>query len=186
MLEDDEALQKLMATMIQRLGYRADLVSRGEDAVRAFQAAERDGEPIDGAVLDLTVPGGMGGCEVIQQLRALQPGFPALVSSGAANNPAIAEFQQHGFCGAIAKPYTVHVGAIRRGVGKTSAGGTRVTHPGAALYADNPRETARRLASEITRKTASRRDHFNRLRTGCNAHSHPASAIGIYTCCGHS
>ena len=106
-LEDDEALQKLMATMIQRLGYRADLVSRGEDAVRAFQAAERDGEPIDGAVLDLTVPGGMGGCEVIQQLRALRPGFPALVSSGAANNPAIAEFQQHGFCGAIAKPYTL-------------------------------------------------------------------------------
>ncbi len=106
-LEDDEALQKLLAMMIQRLGYRADLVSRGEDAVRVFQAAEQEGEPIDGAVLDLTVPGGMGGCEVIQRLRALRPGFPALVSSGAANNPAIAEFQQHGFCGAIAKPYTL-------------------------------------------------------------------------------
>ena len=106
-LEDDEALQKLLATMIQRLGYRADLVSRGEDVLGAFQAAERGGEPFDGAVLDLIVPGGMGGCEVIQQLRALRPGFPALVSSGAANNPAIAEFQQHGFCGAIAKPYTL-------------------------------------------------------------------------------
>ena len=106
-LEDDEALQKLMVMMIQRLGCRADLVSRGEDAVRAFHAAERDGEPIDGAVLDLTVPGRMGGCEVIKQLRALRSGFPALVSSGAANNPAIAEFQQHGFCGAIAKPYTL-------------------------------------------------------------------------------
>ena len=106
-LEDDDALQTLMAAMLLRLGYRADFVDRGEDAVRMFQTALQHGDPFDGAILDLTVPGSMGGREAIRCLRELQPDFPALVSSGAAHDPAVADFHQHGFCGAMTKPYTL-------------------------------------------------------------------------------
>ena len=106
-LEDDDALQTLMAAMLQRLGYRADFVDRGEDAVRVFQTALQHGDPFDGAILDLTVPGSMGGREAVRCLRELRPDFPALVSSGSAHDPAVADFQQHGFCGAMTKPYTL-------------------------------------------------------------------------------
>ena len=106
-LEDDDALQTLMAAMLQRLGYRADFVGRGEDALRMFQTARQQGDPFDGAILDLTVPGSMGGRETIRRLRELRPDFPALVSSGAAHDPVVADFERHGFSGAMTKPYTL-------------------------------------------------------------------------------
>ena len=106
-LEDELALQTLMQAMFRRLGYQAEFVTRGEEALRVFRAAEAAAQPFDGAVLDLTVPGGMGGGEAIRHIHSIRPGFPALVSSGASTNPVVANWEAHGFCGTILKPYTL-------------------------------------------------------------------------------
>ena len=58
-------------------------------------------------ILDITIPGGMGGYETLQQLRRIHPGVKAIVSSGYTNSPLMANFAEYGFDDVIAKPYTV-------------------------------------------------------------------------------
>ncbi len=58
-------------------------------------------------ILNLTVPGGMGGQEALHQLKALDPDVRAIVSSGYSNDPVMANYAHYGFCGAVKKPYLV-------------------------------------------------------------------------------
>ncbi len=57
------------------------------------------------AVIDLTVRGGVGGTDALIELRALQPGLPAVVCSGYSNDPVLARHEEHGFDAALVKPY---------------------------------------------------------------------------------
>ena len=72
---------------------------------RALTEARDAGRPFDLVILDLTVPGGMGGKETIKALGRIDPQVRAIVSSGYSNDPVMAEFNKHGFCGVVAKPY---------------------------------------------------------------------------------
>ena len=63
------------------------------------------GSPFDAVVLDLTIPGGMGGRKTVAELLIMDPQAKAIVTSGYANDPMLANFEQYGFCGALAKPY---------------------------------------------------------------------------------
>ncbi len=104
-MDDETVLQELVGTMIEYLGYEVTCAANGEEALARFQEARSAGTPFDAVIVDLTVPGGMGGYETVQRLRALDPGVRAVVSSGYSNDPVIANFRSHGFTGAIAKPY---------------------------------------------------------------------------------
>jgi DNA-binding NarL/FixJ family response regulator len=61
--------------------------------------------PFDAVILDLTIKGGMGGRETMQQLKAIDPAVKAVVSSGYSDDPVIANYEQYGFCEAVGKPY---------------------------------------------------------------------------------
>lgn len=56
-------------------------------------------------IMDLTVPGGMGGLETMAVLRRIDPRVKAIISSGYANDPVMSDYKQYGFCGFVAKPY---------------------------------------------------------------------------------
>ena len=58
-------------------------------------------------VLDLTVPGGMGGAQTLNALRELDLEVCAVVSSGYSNDPVMARFEEHGFRGVVRKPYVI-------------------------------------------------------------------------------
>jgi len=79
----------------------------GAEALNRFQEARTTGKPFAAVILDLTVPGGMGGREAVQRLRALDPSVKAIVSSGYSEDPIMAMYREHGFSGMVAKPYRV-------------------------------------------------------------------------------
>ncbi len=100
-MDDEDVLQELVGAMLEHLGYQVVCAANGEQALARYAA---DG-PFDAVIVDLTVPGGMGGYEAVQKLRAADPGVRAIVSSGYSNDPLMTNYAQHGFCGVIAKPY---------------------------------------------------------------------------------
>ena len=80
-------------------------VADGAEAVRAYGDAKDTSEPFRAVILDLTVPGGMGGLEALHRLRELDPGVRALVASGYATDPVLADHETYGFGGAVIKPF---------------------------------------------------------------------------------
>lgn len=105
---DDEAdLRRLYTDVLSELGYEVETVADGEAAVRAFQTARASGRPFSCVVMDLTVPGGMGGREAVARLRALDPDVRAIVASGYSIDDALAGYTQAGFVAALTKPFTI-------------------------------------------------------------------------------
>jgi CheY-like chemotaxis protein len=82
-------------------------VADGREAVARYRAERAEGRPFALVVMDLTVPGGMGGLEALEQLRRIDPDVKAVVSSGYSGDPVLANPRDYGFCGVVAKPYEV-------------------------------------------------------------------------------
>ncbi|MDD1727787.1 MAG: response regulator [Methanospirillum sp.] len=106
LLDDEPAICEITAILLKKLGYDAVITSRGEDTIDAYRSALSQEARFDVVILDLTVPGGLGGKEVISALHETDPAVNALVSSGDANDPAVAQFRDFGFSGVLMKPYT--------------------------------------------------------------------------------
>ncbi|MCG2750331.1 MAG: PAS domain S-box protein [Desulfobacteraceae bacterium] len=104
-MDDEASLRKMVGRMLQKLGYEAELAKDGAEAIEMFKAAGESGKPYDAVILDLTIPGGMGGKEAIIQLIKIYPELKAIVSSGYSEDPVLANFKEYGFKGVIPKPF---------------------------------------------------------------------------------
>lgn len=115
-MDDDAMIRKVASTILRHLGYEVDLASDGEEAVALYREAMAAGRGYALVILDLTVRGGLGGCEAMAQLHALDPQVRALACSGYSNDPVMANSAEYGFCGIVVKPYqTQELGeAVRR------------------------------------------------------------------------
>lgn len=104
-MDDEPAVIHVATGFLAFAGYRVDSVADGEEAIKAYTTAQEAGDPYDAVVLDLTIPGGMGGKEAIVRLRELDPKVKAIVSSGYANDPVIIDYAEYGFVEGLVKPY---------------------------------------------------------------------------------
>ncbi|MEI6349555.1 MAG: PAS domain S-box protein [Verrucomicrobiota bacterium] len=106
-LDDEEAICDLVECALTPLGYSVAQATNAAKALELYEAAFRAGHPFDLVVMDLTIPGGMGGKEAIKHLKEIDPAAKAIVSSGYAMDPIMSRFGEYGFCGVIAKPYDI-------------------------------------------------------------------------------
>ena len=104
-MDDEEMLRNLAQKMLERLGYEVETVKDGVEAIETYKKHMDLGEPFGGVILDLTIKGGMGGAQAIKELIKIDPGVKAIVCSGYFNDPVLANYPEHGFRGAMAKPY---------------------------------------------------------------------------------
>jgi two-component system cell cycle sensor histidine kinase/response regulator CckA len=105
---DDEAMiREVAARILVSQGYEVESVSDGQMALVRYAKAQQQGSPFDVVILDLTIPGGLGGQETIKKLLEIDPQARAIVSSGYSNDPIMAQFAEYGFKGVAAKPYTI-------------------------------------------------------------------------------
>lgn len=104
-MDDEPTIRKMAGLFLERLGAEYELAADGAEALAKYKAAQKNGRPFDIVIMDLTVPGGMGGREAMEHLRSLDPGVRAIVSSGYSRDPVLSNYQAHGFRGILPKPY---------------------------------------------------------------------------------
>ncbi len=104
-MDDDEMLRNVSKEMLIRLGNEVVLSADGEEAIKLYQDAMHANSPFDLVIMDLTIPGGMGGQEAVREIIKIDSGAKVIVSSGYSNDPIMANFKDYGFCSAIVKPY---------------------------------------------------------------------------------
>lgn len=106
-MDDEEMILDLVQAMLEELGYKATICKNGEEAVSLYKSAFERGTPYSIVIMDLTIPGGLGGKEAAEQILAIDSNACLIVSSGYSNDPIISDFRHFGFAAAAIKPYSV-------------------------------------------------------------------------------
>ena len=104
-MDDDQTVREIAAAMLTVIGCSVEEAGDGKEAIALYIKAQEDGVPFDSVIMDLTIPGGMGGKEAIAALLALDPNAKVVVSSGYANDPIMASYKEYGFQGVLPKPF---------------------------------------------------------------------------------
>jgi PAS domain S-box-containing protein len=104
-MDDELLVQDIAEQMLDCLGHEALQAADGKEAIEIFNEHRKSGKPVDVIIMDLTIPGGMGGKDAIQEILKIDPEAKVIVSSGYSNDPIMADYQQYGFKAAIAKPF---------------------------------------------------------------------------------
>jgi len=106
-MDDEEEIRRLTGEMLVSIGYEVQVARDGLEAIESFKASRDSGRPFDVIIVDLTVPGSMGGRETLRRMREIDGSVKAVVSSGYANDPVIVDSGEYGFNDVIVKPYRI-------------------------------------------------------------------------------
>jgi two-component system cell cycle sensor histidine kinase/response regulator CckA len=107
LMDDDRMILELSTQMLEYLGHVVVTCEEGESALQEYAKAMQEGDPFDLVIMDLTIPGGMGGEKAVRELLKLDPEAKAVVSSGYSNDKVMADHIRHGFKAVIIKPYQI-------------------------------------------------------------------------------
>jgi PAS domain S-box-containing protein len=104
-MDDDEEVSDIAQAILEELGYLVECTKNGTDTVDLYRKRKEEGTPFAAVIMDLTIPGGMGGKEAIEKLLRIDPNIKAIVSSGYSTDPVMANYQAYGFIAVLRKPY---------------------------------------------------------------------------------
>lgn len=104
-MDDEEMLRDVAKAQLVALGHEPILVTDGFQAINRYQELQEIGMPVDLVIMDLTIPGGMGGQEAAARLLLIDPEAKIIVASGYSNDPAMANYKEYGFRAAVVKPF---------------------------------------------------------------------------------
>ena len=104
-MDDEESIRLMLGEMLRYLGYDVQCVAEGKEALDRYQEAYHAQRPFSAVILDLTVPGGLGGKDIMRQLQEFDPQVKGIVASGYCNDPVISRYSAFGFHGVVAKPF---------------------------------------------------------------------------------
>lgn len=103
-VDDEEMNIKTNRQILEALGYKVFTAKSGQDAIDIFN---REKDQIALVILDMIMPG-MGGGEVFDILKDIDPGVKVLLSSGYSITGDAADIMDRGCDGFIQKPYDIN------------------------------------------------------------------------------
>ncbi|UYP47615.1 Sensor histidine kinase RcsC [Candidatus Lokiarchaeum ossiferum] len=106
-MDDDKNIHLLLSRILKKLGFRSTFTFEGGETIQSFLNAKKQKDPYKMIIMDLTIPGGMGGKETVKRIRDLDSEVSIIVSSGYSNDPIMAHHSEYGFDGVLIKPYTL-------------------------------------------------------------------------------
>lgn len=106
-MDDDQKVRQVLSGMLKILGHKVTESADGAEAIKLYKEKFSSGEPFDAVIMDLTIPGGMGGEAAIKVLKEIDPDVKAIVSSGYSTNPVLSNYSDYGFRGELVKPFRI-------------------------------------------------------------------------------
>jgi len=106
-MDDEEIIRSVVGDILKAVGYSVGFARDGREMLESYAAAKNNGAPFDAVIMDLTIPGGMGGKEAIGKLLERDPFAKAIVSSGYSTDPVMANYAHYGFLAAVSKPFRI-------------------------------------------------------------------------------
>ncbi|MFZ3102485.1 MAG: PAS domain S-box protein [Desulfitobacteriaceae bacterium] len=104
-MDDEAAIREVVGNMLHEIGCEVEFAKDGEEAIQCYCETKKSGQTFDLVILDLTIPGGLGGKETLKQLLQNDPQVKAIISSGYSKDTVIANYKKYGFVGFITKPF---------------------------------------------------------------------------------
>jgi len=107
LMDDEDMVLGVARRMLEHLGFTVLTARDGEEAISVFRQALEEGRKVDAAILDLTIPGGMGGKEAVHEIRRIGASTRIIAASGYSTDPIMAAYREYGFDGAVSKPFSL-------------------------------------------------------------------------------
>jgi CheY-like chemotaxis protein len=107
LVDDEEIIWRAAGEAMTRMGYEVRFAKDGAEGIRLYQEEMGTDRPFRAVIMDLTIPGGMGGKQAVGEIRKIDPDAKIIASSGYSNDPVMSSFREYGFCGIITKPYRI-------------------------------------------------------------------------------
>lgn len=111
-VEDQKGVSKATCGMLNHLGYDSLVAENGEQALHLYQRMLDSTSQFDLVLLDMTLPGGLDGEEVLLELRRIDPAVTVIATSGYFEDGPTHDLIEMGFAGVLAKPYSMDSLAI--------------------------------------------------------------------------